>query len=157
MMTQNIDIGKEKLYISTDLDARRASLTLLSPRVKNKAIFTMFNMQIFSENSNYRHVEGIREKKTRQKRRNILVIYGLLTPRYSQHHHHHHHFAPIFLTFALKIHNENLTSLLGAFFLYSSERPQNAPSNCEKMPFVKFWPLELMGPRAPKCQGYSGC
>ena len=34
ILTQNIDIGKEKLYISSDLDARRASLTLLSPRVK---------------------------------------------------------------------------------------------------------------------------
>ena len=34
-MTQNIDIGKEKLYISSNWDARRASLTLLFPRVKN--------------------------------------------------------------------------------------------------------------------------
>ena len=33
MMTQNIDIGKEKLYISSNWDALRASLTLLSPRV----------------------------------------------------------------------------------------------------------------------------
>ena len=41
-------------------------------------------------------------------------------------HHHHHHLAPFFLIFALKIYKEHLT-LLRAFFLYSSERRQNAP------------------------------
>ena len=46
MMTQNIDIGKEKLYISTDLDARRASLTLLSPRVKNIAGSSVLVIQV---------------------------------------------------------------------------------------------------------------
>ena len=41
--------------------------------VENKAIFTMFKMEIFSENSNYRHVEGIRKKKTRKKEETFSV------------------------------------------------------------------------------------
>ena len=52
-----------------------------------------------------------------------------------QHHLHRHHSALKILTFALGIDHGKVTSLPRAFFLYSSERPQTPPSNCEKMPF----------------------